>query len=166
MVFTDNRQSVVDVTEELNKLIESIVDYTLKHEGVTCEYEVSIIYTDNLQIKELNSKFRNIHRETDVLSFPMLEYPENKTFKDVYVNYKFDDSYLDEGKLVIGDIALSLEKAKEQSNDFGHSFYRECTYLTVHSVLHLLGYDHMEEEQKSAMRFQEEIILNAFNQSR
>lgn len=166
MIFINNMQEKVEVTEDLNKLIESIADYSLKYEGVYCEYEVSIIYIDNPQIKELNSKFRKIYRETDVLSFPMLEYPENKTFRDVYMEFDFDETYLDEGKLVIGDIALSLEKAKEQSVEYGHSFYRECTYLIVHSVLHLLGYDHIEEDQKNKMRIREESILNAFHQSR
>ena len=93
----------------------------------------------------------------------MLNYPKGKVFKEVYVNYEFEQSDLDDGNLVLGDIALSLEKAKEQSIEFGHSFLREASYLTVHSVLHLLGYDHMEEDEKEIMRKREEEILNNFH---
>ena len=100
------------------------------------------------------------------LSFPMLNYPENKVFKDVYINYEFDQSDLNDERLVLGDVALSLEKAKQQSEEFGHSFTRECAYLTVHSILHLLGYDHMDGIEKNIMRKREEEILSNFKISR
>ena len=83
-----------------------------------------------------------------MLSFPMLDYPKDKAFKDVYKNYEFDETYMDGEELVLGDIVLSLEKALEQSKEYNHSFKREASYLVVHSVLHLLGYDHMEEDEK------------------
>jgi len=93
----------------------------------------------------------------------MLEYPRGRVYKDVYIDSKLEYSFFDEGKLVLGDIAISLEKALEQSKDYGHSFERETTYLTVHSILHLLGYDHMVEEEKTIMRQREEEILSIFN---
>jgi probable rRNA maturation factor len=93
----------------------------------------------------------------------MLDYPEGKVFKETYLNYEFKECDMDSGNLVLGDIALSLEKAKEQSIEFGHSFLRETCYLTVHSVLHLLGYDHMAENEKKIMRDREEKILKEFN---
>ncbi len=105
---------------------------------------------------------RNIDRATDVLSFPMLEYPKGRVFKDVYTNYDFQPSDMDGENLVLGDIAISLEKAEEQSREFCHSFLREVCYLTVHSLLHLLGYDHMEDEDKKVMRRREEEILREF----
>ena len=163
MILNDNRQNKIEVTDELEKVVKEVVEYTLKEEKVELEYEVSIIFVDNEEIRTINKEFRNIDRETDVLSFPMLEYPKNKAYKDVYLNFDFDDSYFDEGKLILGDMALSLEKAKEQSIEYGHSFLREVSYLTVHSMLHLLGYDHMEEEEKAIMRVREEEILKAFN---
>jgi len=163
MILTDNRQNKIEITDELEKVVKEVVEYTLKEEKVELEYEVSIIFVDNEEIRTINKEFRNIDRETDVLSFPMLEYPKNKAYKDVYLNFDFDDSYFDEGKLILGDMALSLEKAKEQSIEYGHSFLREVSYLTVHSMLHLLGYDHMEEEEKAIMRVREEEILKAFN---
>ena len=96
----------------------------------------------------------------------MLEYENNMVFKEYYKDFKFDETYLDEGELVIGDIVLSLEKAKEQAKEYGHSFERECNYLVIHSVLHLLGYDHMVEEDKVKMRAREEELLNKLGISR
>jgi probable rRNA maturation factor len=166
MILIDDRQDKVKFSKENEDVIIKLIDYALKEEGVNVEYEISMILIDNAEIKRINRENRNIDSVTDVLSFPMLEYPEKKFYKDVYINTKFSDTYLDEGKLVLGDIALSLEMAKEQSIEYGHSFIRECAYLTVHSVLHLLGYDHIEIEDKVIMRQREEEILNKFNINR
>jgi len=166
MIFIDNRQNKIEITEELKVVIRDVIEYTLKEEKLFIDNEVSVIFIDNEEIKQINLEHRGIDKITDVLSFPMLHYPENKVFKDVYIDYEFEQSDLYDGKLVLGDVALSLEKSKEQSEEFGHSFIRECAYLTVHSVLHLLGYDHMEEEQKNIMRRREEEILNNFKISR
>lgn len=166
MIFIDNRQNKIEVTEELKVVIRDVIEYTLKEEKLFVDNEVSVIFIDNEEIKQINLEHRGIDKITDVLSFPMLHYPENKVFKDVYIDYDFEQSDLYDGKLVLGDVALSLEKSKEQSEEFGHSFIRECAYLTVHSILHLLGYDHMEEEQKNIMRRREEEILNNFKISR
>ncbi|GCD09088.1 rRNA maturation RNase YbeY [Clostridium tagluense] len=166
MIFIDNRQNNIAVTQELEIVIKDVIEYTLKEEKLFIDNEVSVILIDNEEIKKINSKNRGIDKITDVLSFPMLDYPQNKVFKDVYIDYKFDQSDLNDERLVIGDVALSLEKAKEQSEEFGHSFIRECAYLTVHSILHLLGYDHMEEDEKNIMRKREEEILSNFKISR
>jgi len=166
MIFMDNRQGKIEVTEELKNTIEAVIDHALKEEKVEIPCEISIIFIDNEEIRDINRENRNIDRVTDVLSFPMLNYPKGKVFKEAYIGYEFEPSDLDEGNLVLGDIALSLEKAKEQSIEFGHSFLREAAYLTVHSVLHLLGYDHMEEEEKEIMRRREEEILNRFSLTR
>lgn len=163
MIFIDNRQDKIDFSLENEKTIRDIIDYALKEEGVNMPYEISVILIDNREIKEINDEMRGIHSITDVLSFPMLEYPEGKVYKQVYGKNKFEDIFLDEGMLVLGDIALSLERAKEQSIEFDHSFIRECAYLTIHSVLHLMGYDHIREEDKVVMRKREEEILNKFN---
>ncbi|MDP4145881.1 MAG: rRNA maturation RNase YbeY [Bacillota bacterium] len=163
MVLLDNRQNKIQVTDEIENTIKSVIEHALKEEKVEIDYEVSIIFIDNDEIKIINRENRNIDKVTDVLSFPMLEFEKDKVFKDIYLNYSFDDTFLDEGRLVLGDIALSLEKAEEQSVEYGHSFLREACYLTVHSVLHLLGYDHMDEEEKNVMRKREEEILGKFN---
>jgi len=166
MIFIDNRQNKIEVTKELEMVIKDVIEYTLKEEKLLIDNEVSVIFIDNEEIRKINLEQRGINEITDVLSFPMLHYPENKVFKEVYINYKFDQNDLYDEKLVIGDVALSLEKSKQQSEEFGHSFIRECAYLTVHSILHLLGYDHMEEAPKNIMRKREEEILNNFKISR
>lgn len=166
MIFMDNRQNKIEVTKELKAVIKNVIEYTMSEEKLLVDNEVSVIFINNEEIREINLKHRGIDEVTDVLSFPMLHYPENKVFKEVYTDYKFDQNDLYDGKLVVGDVALSLEKAKEQSEEFGHSFTRECAYLTVHSILHLLGYDHIEEAQKNIMRKREEEILGTFNISR
>lgn len=159
MIYTDNRQEKIEVTEELVKELEHTIEFALKEEEVNIPFEISLLFVDNNEIREINNETRNIDKETDVLSFPMLDYPKDKAFKDVYKNYEFDETYMDGEELVLGDIVLSLEKALEQSKEYNHSFKREASYLVVHSVLHLLGYDHMEEDEKKVMRKREEEIL-------
>ena len=121
------------------------------------------MFVDNNEIREINNETRGIDKLTDVLSFPMLDYPENMVFKNVYKNKKFNEIYLDGEELVLGDMVLSLERAKEQSIEYNHSFEREVCYLVVHSILHLLGYDHMNDEDKAKMRTREEEILGKLN---
>lgn len=162
MIFMDNRQNKIEVTKELETVIKDVIEYTLKEEKLLVDNEVSVIFIDNEEIRQINLKQRGIDQITDVLSFPMLHYPENKVFKEVFIDYEFDQNDLYDERLVLGDVALSLEKAKEQSEEFAHSFIRECAYLTVHSILHLLGYDHMEDAQKDIMRKREEEILSTF----
>lgn len=93
----------------------------------------------------------------------MLDFEEGKVFKEVYSDNVFDETYLDGDELVLGDMVLSLERALEQSEEYNHSYEREVSYLVVHSILHLLGYDHMEIDEKRIMRKREEEILNKFN---
>lgn len=166
MIYTDNRQEKIKVDEEFINSLESVCDFVLKKEKVDCKYQISLLFVDNEEIKEINKETRNIDRATDVLSFPMLDYPNKKFFKDVYLNYKFDETYLDGEELVLGDIVLSLERALEQSEEYNHSFKREASYLVVHSILHLLGYDHMEEDDKVIMRKREEELLGELKISR
>lgn len=160
MIFVENKQSKIDITEEQIQGLKNTIDFTLKEEEVTVECEISLVFVDNEEIREINRENRNIDRETDVLSFPMLDYDLKKVYKECYKNFKFDKTYLDGEELVLGDIVLSLEKALEQSKEYNHSFEREASYLVVHSMLHLLGYDHIEEDDKRRMREREEYILN------
>lgn len=163
MIYLDNRQSKIEDNDELNNLVRTVIDYALKEEGVNVPYEISLVYVDNEEIKKINRENRRIDKETDVLSFPMLDYPEGQVFKEVYVSKKLSQDFFDDDYLVLGDIVISLEKAKEQSDEYNHDFIREVLYLAIHSVLHLLGYDHMEEEEKKIMRKREEEILGFFD---
>ena len=166
MIYVDNRQEKIEVTDEFIGKLSEVIDFALKEEEVNIKCEISLLFVDNEEIKEINNETRGIDRETDVLSFPMFEYEDKKVFKEIYKNYKFSPADFDGEELVLGDIVLSLEKALEQSQEFNHSYEREASYLVVHSVLHLLGYDHMEEEEKSVMRGREEEILNKLNITR
>lgn len=144
-IITENAQSKVNLSATLQKTVERAIRAALRYEGVTFPCEISLTFTDNRKIHKLNKEFRGIDRATDVLSFPM-----------------FDDiSEADESTVnVLGDIVISLEKAKKQAEEYGHGLYREASFLAVHSVLHLLGYDHerSEEEEKTMFAKQEEIL--------
>ena len=160
MLYTENNQNKIEVTEEFINKISNVCDFALKEEGVDVDYQISLLFVDNSEIREINNETRGIDRETDVLSFPMLDFEENKVYKDMYLDFEFDETFKDGNEVVLGDMVLSLEKALEQSKDYGHSYEREVSYLVVHSILHLLGYDHMVEEDKNKMRKREEEILN------
>lgn len=163
MIYVDNRQSKINVDDNIIKGLEDTILFALKEEEVLVNCEISLVFVDNEEIKEINNENRGIDRATDVLSFPMLDYPEGKVYKDCYRNKKFDETFMDGDELVLGDIVLSLEKTEEQAEEYNHSFQREASYLVVHSVLHLLGYDHMEEDEKKVMRMREEEILGKLN---
>ena len=163
MIYAYNNQNKIEFSEEQINKIKKVIDFALKEEEVSVPYEISVLFVDNDEIRQINRENRNIDRETDVLSFPMLDYENKMVFKECYKDFVFDETFLDGDKLVLGDIVLSLEKALQQSKDYNHSFEREVSYLVVHSVLHLLGYDHMIDEDKLIMRKREEEILNLFD---
>ena len=163
MIFVDNRQEKIDVSDSLTSHLEKVIAFVLKEEAVKEECEISLVFVDNDEIKNINRETRNIDKVTDVLSFPMLDYEKGKVYKDLYLDFKFDSTFFDDGNLVLGDIVISLERSLEQSIEFNHSFFRETSYLVIHSVLHLLGYDHMEDDEKKVMREREEAILEKLN---
>lgn len=163
MIYVDNRQDKIEVSKEFIENLEKVIEFTLKEEEVLIPSEISMIFVDNEEIREINNETRGIDRATDVLSFPMLDYEDKKVFKELYKDKDFDITFMDGEELVLGDIVLSLERALEQSKEYNHSFEREASYLVVHSVLHLLGYDHMEELDKKIMRKREEDILSKLN---
>ncbi|MPQ42239.1 rRNA maturation RNase YbeY [Clostridium tarantellae] len=166
MILLNNRQNKFNLDKNFsNKLIE-VIEFVLAEEKVKEACQISLVFVDNEEIKTINKECRNIDKATDVLSFPMIDYPQGKVYKEVYLNHIFNETYFDENELVLGDIVLSLERAKEQSEEYNHSFIRESCYLVTHSVLHLLGYDHMKEEEKLIMRKREEEILTRLNITR
>ncbi len=139
-VLFDNRQDIMEITENNIKAIEYAVSTVLKAENANGDYEVSVSFVTNEEIRELNRDYRNVDSETDVLSFPMDE--------DVF-----------NGVIILGDIVLSTQRIIEQANEFGHSLEREMIYLTVHSMLHLIGYDHIIDSEKEEMRLREKEIM-------
>lgn len=140
--------------EELaGKVIEAALDY------VDCPYEaeVNLLLTENQEIQEMNRNFRQIDRATDVLSFPMVDYETPGKFDFL----EESDAYFhpETGELILGDIVISKEKVIAQAEEYGHSIEREYAFLIAHSMLHLFGYDHMEEDERAEMeRMQREIL--------
>lgn len=131
-------------------LLERVIECVSNHMGCPYEAEVNIVITDNQGIREINKEFRGIDAITDVLSFPMLEY-------DMPGNFEFleeepvEDFNPDTGELLLGDIMLNYDRVISQAECYGHSVERELAFLTVHSMLHLFGYDHMEEKERLIM---------------
>ena len=135
------------------RLIKKAVAAALDCEGIRTSCEVNVLLTDDAGIHGINLEFRGVDRPTDVLSFPMNELRPGR----------FDPELCEvnpeSGKILLGDMALSLERARAQGEEFGHGQEREICYLTIHSVLHLLGYDHMDEgQEKRLMREHEKAV--------
>lgn len=140
-----NKQDIIKYNDEINKILEKVVNKSLEVENIDNNIEISISFVDNNEIRHLNKNFRGKDAETDVLSFP--QYDKQELFRD------------QNNIVVLGDIVISLEKAKEQAGEYGHSFEREVAFLTAHSMFHLLGYDHDNEENTKSMRVKEEKVL-------
>ncbi len=145
MVDIDDRQASVNVGPGLYDMMRDVVRQTLASENFNAKADVSVSLVDNEEIRELNRTYRGIDSPTDVLSFPMMEGEDNLHIPDM--------------PLMLGDIVISLERAAEQSRDYGHSFEREVGFLTAHGMLHLLGYDHQTDEDSEVMRQKEESVL-------
>ena len=147
-------ETEVEVSQNVTDRIESVIRTALEEQGVELPCEISVLLTDDEGIHQINLDMRGVDRPTDVLSFPMFELepgvpPEGEEFLDPASEL-----------CPLGDMCISLERAEAQAAEFGHSVEREICYLTVHSVLHLLGYDHLDEgPMKAQMREREEFIL-------
>ena len=142
-IYFENAQDKLPLTYKLKMLIRNAVESTLDFEDFQNYCEVSVTFTDNEGIRAINREYREKDAPTDVLSFPL-----------------FEESA--DGTRMLGDIVISLEKCRAQAEEFGHSFERECAFLTVHSTLHLLGYDHVNsEEEDKDMRKRQTAIVDA-----
>ena len=145
-IYFEDAQDSERVTHALKMLIRRAILATLAYEDKQGHSEVSVTFTDNEGIRAINREYREIDAPTDVLSFPLFEECD--------------------GTRMLGDIVLSLEKCRAQAEEFGHSFERECAFLTVHSTLHLLGYDHVNgEEEEKDMRARQTAIVDGMGLS-
>lgn len=147
-ILIDNRTEEA-FSLELSQTIEKIIIDSLAYEGFEIPCEVSVSIVNNEEIHQINRQFRDIDRATDVLSFPLLTYEEGEI-----------PDLNEKEEVLLGDIIISLERAREQAEEYGHSLKREIAFLTAHSMLHLLGYDHMEEEEEKEMFAKQREILN------
>ena len=139
-------------------LAEAVAEAAMAEEGVENAY-ASLLLATGEEIHELNRRMRGVDAETDVLSFPEIRYPAGKTAKDAPERLKraYDPA---RGQIFLGDIALNLSRAREQAEEYGHSVRREMGYLTAHALFHLMGYDHMTDEDKAVMREMEKKAMD------
>lgn len=144
MIYFDNRQDLIKIDEEIENIVEKSIEAALKEIEFTDDFEVSVSFVGDEEIHELNRDYRGVDRTTDVLSFPM------------------DDEFTN----MLGDIVININKVIEQAKEYGHSEKREISYLTVHSTLHLMGFDHEEEEDKKEMRAVEDRVMEKLEISR
>lgn len=160
MTVLFERDGEDEIGFDYEELIKKVVGEALRQEQCPYECEVNVRLTENEGIRRLNQEFRDLDVPTDVLSFPMVEYEVPADFsqldspeaKIMYFN-------LDTEELLLGDIVISLERAREQAEEYGHSLERELAFLTAHSMLHLMGYDHMEDDEREVMEGKQEDIL-------
>lgn len=143
----------------LESYYNNLLNEVVKTFNITNEIEINVEFVSRLAIKKLNKQFRNINKVTDVLSFPTLELKmplENMLLKQNFV----DDINPETNNIMLGDIYICFNRVKKQAKEYGHSVLRESCYLFLHGVLHLLGFDHIKEEDKTEMRKYEELVLN------
>lgn len=152
-----NQQKKVKVHLSTVHMVRQCIRKVLEVEGLLdIPHEVSVTFVCNAQIRRINRQFRQVDSATDVLSFPVLEYDE--AYRPLYGQGDVD--WNEDGAVMLGDIVISVERCRQQAEEFGHSLRREIAYLTVHSMYHLLGYDHMKEDEKRLMRQKEEHVLS------
>lgn len=155
-----NDQSKFKVTKEIRDLVRLAVKTSLEYMEFPQNCEISVMFCDNERIQRLNRNHRSIDRATDVLSFPLFEYDEYGEIIEDELDFN------PKGEMLLGDIVISLERAAQQAEEYGHSFQREIGFLTVHSMLHLFGYDHMTDEEEEEMFEYQREILDEMNLNR
>ena len=134
-----------------------VISQVLEEEGCPYEAEVNLLLTSNEEIHRMNREYRDVDRPTDVLSFPMIDYETAGNF--LFLEEAEDCFHPETGELILGDIVISKEKVLAQAEEYGHSVEREYAFLIAHSMLHLFGYDHMEEEERIVMEEKQREIL-------
>ncbi len=156
-IYIDNELDMEISTDYIN-VVEDIVEASIDYINCPYECEVNIIFTDNKGIQEINNTHRDIDSPTDVLSFPMCEFEKIGCFDNLEDN-PMEYFNQDSGELMLGDIILNIDRVKSQAEEYGHTKRRELAFLTAHSMLHLFGYDHINDEDRIIMEKQQEEIL-------
>lgn len=161
MTIQINDEQSIRLPFDHESLSREVIAAALDQEKCPFEAEISLTLVDNESIRKINREFRSIDSATDVLSFPLVPFPSPAGY-EILEREDADDCFNPEtGELMLGDIVISVERAKEQALEYGHSLRREFAFLIAHSMLHLLGYDHMSPEEASVMETrQEQILLN------
>lgn len=164
LVFIENETNR-SLPFPVEETVQMVCEAVLEEEGCPYEAQVNLVLTDNGGIRELNRECRGIDRETDVLSFPNVDFDEEGVF-DIDEDSEADYFDPETGELLLGDIMISLDKVYEQADEYGHSVRREFAFLVAHSMLHLCGYDHMEDADRERMEQKQEKILTGLGITR
>lgn len=159
MTFNIEHEVERELGFDQDALIKKVIEASLDYEKCPYEVEINVILTDNEAIQEINNEQRQIDAPTDVLSFPMAYYESPSDF-DRLEEEQEDCFNPETGELMLGDIIISLDKVESQAEEFGHSTKRELGFLIAHSMLHLCGYDHMEEEERNVMEQKQREIMD------
>ena len=158
--YETSKKLEFDYEDYIHRVIEKAMDY----EACPYEAEINVLITDNEQMRQINAENRGIDAPTDVLSFPMIEYETPADFDAL--EDMWEVFHPETGELLLGDIVLSVDKIKSQAEEYGHSVERELSFLVAHSMLHLFGYDHMEEEERAVMEQKQREILQQLSITR
>lgn len=145
----------------VREVAETVIDAALGYAGCPYEAEVNLLLTDDSEIRRMNLEYRGIDSATDVLSFPMIEYDRPGDFSGLEEDP--DAFHPESGELMLGDIVISCEHVEAQAEEYGHSTLREYAFLIAHSMLHLFGYDHMEDEERAEMEQKQREIMEMIN---
>ena len=148
----------IDLPFDMREVLDRIMDAVMEMEQCPYETTVNLLVTDNAGIREYNKNYRDIDYETDVLSFPNVPFEHAGDFAPVESS-EVDCFDPDSGELILGDIILSVDRVLSQAQEYGHSVLREFAFLTAHSMFHLCGYDHMEEQDAAVMEQKQESVL-------
>lgn len=159
MTFYVENETDKEFSFSVQEISEKVADGVLKMENCPYEACINLLLTDNEGIRTYNREYRDIDKETDVLSFPNVEYESAGDFSAAE-KVKAECFDLDSGELILGDIIVSVEKVEEQAEEYGHGSLREFAFLVAHSMLHLCGYDHMNEDEAAVMEEKQETVLN------
>ena len=166
MTIDFENESNIDLGLDCYAIAEEVISASLDYMNCPYEAQVNLLITNNEEIHQINLEQRQIDRPTDVLSFPMVEYETPGDFELLEEDEFMDCFEPDSGELMLGDIVISADKVLEQAEEYGHSIKREYAFLITHSMLHLMGYDHMTEEEAKEMERLQEEILNLLHISR
>lgn len=165
MSFFLEEEVEVDFDFDYRQIAEKVINYCIEREKFPYEAEINLTLTDNEGIHIINKEYRDIDRATDVLSFPMLSYETPGDFSFL-MDENDNDFNPDTGEAILGDIIISVDKVREQAEEYGHSELREFAFLITHSMLHLFGYDHMEPEEAEVMENKQRQILDELSITR
>ena len=165
MTFYVENETEIKFPFDVEEVVKQVAEAVLEQENCPYESQINVLLTDNQGIREFNRQYREIDRETDVLSFPNLDFEMPGEF-EIEEEREADYFDPDSGELILGDIIISVDKVAEQAESYGHSTKREFAFLVAHSMFHLCGYDHMEETEASVMEEKQEGILTALGITR